>query len=98
MRSAEYGMEGFGSRESRRSTTPTGGSPMTILALEFSTERRTVAVLRRVAGVSPATPGSIARADSRDTGALTLVEDALRGAGIEREAVECIAVGLGPGS
>jgi tRNA threonylcarbamoyl adenosine modification protein YeaZ len=71
---------------------------MTILALEFSTEQRTVAILQRVAGVSPAVPASIARSDSRDIGGLTLVEDALRNAGVERETVGCIAVGLGPGS
>lgn len=64
---------------------------MTILALEFSTEQRSVAVryADRVACVESA---------SRAVGGLTLVEQALREAGIEREAIECVAVGLGPGS
>jgi tRNA threonylcarbamoyl adenosine modification protein YeaZ len=64
---------------------------MTILALEFSTEQRSVAVRHA---------GRLARAESasRAVGGLTLVEQALRDAGIEREAIECVAVGLGPGS
>lgn len=65
---------------------------MKILALEFSSARRGVAVLEgdRVLGVAEAagiTPGPLA-----------LVESALKSAQTEREQIECIAVGLGPGS
>jgi tRNA threonylcarbamoyl adenosine modification protein YeaZ len=64
---------------------------MIILALEFSTEQRSVAV-RHAGGTARA--GS----DSRAVGGLTLVEQALRDSGIEREELECVVVGLGPGS
>jgi tRNA threonylcarbamoyl adenosine modification protein YeaZ len=64
---------------------------MMILALEFSTEQRSVAVRHRSGTARAAS-------DSRAVGGLTLVEQALRDAGLEREAVECVAVGLGPGS
>jgi tRNA threonylcarbamoyl adenosine modification protein YeaZ len=65
---------------------------MKILALEFSSARRGVAVIEddRVLGVAEAagiTPGPLA-----------LVESALKSAQAEREQIECIAVGLGPGS
>lgn len=65
---------------------------MKILALEFSSARRGVAVIEadRVLGLAEAagiTPGPLA-----------LVESALKSAQAEREQIECIAVGLGPGS
>src|SRR5438045_667511 len=66
---------------------------MKILALEFSSDRRSVAVL----------DGGRVRARAEQSGARTggvlgLVESALREAGLEREQVDCLAVGLGPGS
>jgi tRNA threonylcarbamoyl adenosine modification protein YeaZ len=64
---------------------------MTILALEFSTEQRSVAV-RHAGGVAGA------RSASRAVGGLTLVEQCLQRAGLEPAAVTCVAVGLGPGS
>ncbi len=66
---------------------------MKILALEFSSERRSVAIVDdgRVCGRAQE-PGA------RGGRALRLVESALREAGLEREQVECLAVGLGPGS
>jgi tRNA threonylcarbamoyl adenosine modification protein YeaZ len=66
---------------------------MTILALEFSSARRSAAVL----GPS----GEALASDDRpeqSTRAFTLIEEALRKARLERSAIECIAVGLGPGS
>ena len=64
---------------------------MTILAIEFSSETRSAAVLSdgRVAGHAAETGGRRA---------IGLVEKALQQAGAEREDVEIIAVGLGPGS
>ncbi len=70
---------------------------MKILALEFSTERRSVAIAAANAAGEIAILGQ-AFSDSRDVGALTLVEQALREATCERTAVECIVVGTGPGS
>jgi tRNA threonylcarbamoyl adenosine modification protein YeaZ len=65
---------------------------MKILALEFSSERRGVAVFD--AGV---VRGAVA-ATGHVPGAMELIEAALREAGVEREAIECIAIGIGPGS
>ncbi|MEQ2007031.1 MAG: tRNA (adenosine(37)-N6)-threonylcarbamoyltransferase complex dimerization subunit type 1 TsaB [Limisphaerales bacterium] len=62
------------------------------MALEFSSARRGVAVVDgdRVLGH--------AEAEGITPGPFELIESALRAAGLEREQVECIAVGLGPGS
>ncbi len=66
---------------------------MKILAIEFSTEQRSVAVVEngtvRAAAMETAT---------RSTPAFALIERALAEARLEREAIECLAVGLGPGS
>jgi tRNA threonylcarbamoyladenosine biosynthesis protein TsaB len=65
---------------------------MTMLALEFSSAQRSAAVWRA---------GSVSEAiesGGRGTNAFGLITKALAGAGIEREQIEVIAVGLGPGS
>jgi tRNA threonylcarbamoyladenosine biosynthesis protein TsaB len=65
---------------------------MTILALEFSSEQRSVAVARG---------GSITEAietGGRNTAAFGMIERVLADAKIEREQIDVIAVGLGPGS
>jgi tRNA threonylcarbamoyl adenosine modification protein YeaZ len=66
---------------------------MTILALEFSSLRRSAAVWG---------PSGKALASSQDreqtTRAFALIEEALGQAGIERKNIDCIAVGVGPGS
>ena len=66
---------------------------MKILAVEFSSDQRSVAILNdgAVLGRAEETGGRTARAFS-------LIERALSEAKIEREAIECIAVGIGPGS
>jgi tRNA threonylcarbamoyladenosine biosynthesis protein TsaB len=72
---------------------------MRILAFEFSSAQRSVAAL-------DADPGGVARAWGEavetDSGQAMrpfgLIEAALREAGLEREQIEAIAVGLGPGS
>ena len=66
---------------------------MTILAIEFSSDQRSVAVFDggRVCGAASEIGG-------RSVKALGLVESALRAVKLEREQIECIAVGLGPGS
>jgi len=66
---------------------------MTILALEFSSERRSVALARN--GVLLAEAGETG---GRDTKAFALIENVLSAAKITREQIEVIAVGLGPGS
>lgn len=65
---------------------------MTILALEFSTTRRSAAILHH---------GGMAQsieAGGHGTNAFNLVETALAEAGLDRGQIEVIAVGLGPGS
>jgi len=69
---------------------------MKILALEFSSPQRSVAVVQS-GGPSP--PLLLARAgETSGHRALGLVEEALQRAHCEREEIEAIAVGLGPGS
>ncbi len=65
---------------------------MTILALEFSSSQRSAAAGHE---------GNVAEAietGGHGTSAFRLIAQALAGAGIEREQIEVIAVGLGPGS
>ena len=66
---------------------------MKILAVEFSSGQRSVAVCvdGQVRGRAEETGGRTARA-------LTLIERALAEAKMDREEIECITVGLGPGS
>ena len=68
---------------------------MTILALEFSSPQRSVAVLR----VGSATlSAEIVETGGRGTNAFGMIENALAEAKLEREQIEAIAAGLGPGS
>ena len=71
---------------------------MKILALEFSSPRRSVAVVESGDGANPVVLGSATETGGRNTQAIGLVEAALSQAGMEREAIECLAVGIGPGS
>lgn len=66
---------------------------MTILAIEFSSERRSVAVAAdgNILGKAEETGGRTARV-------FALIERAMVQAQIERERIDSIAIGLGPGS
>src|SRR5262245_3857875 len=67
---------------------------MKILALEFSSAQRGVAVLNAAAT-------GIACFEVVETGGIGpfgMIDQALRNASLEREQIECVAVGLGPGS
>lgn len=66
---------------------------MKILAIEFASEQRSVAVL-----VDEEPHGAATETMGRATHACALIECALRQARVERESIEVIAVGLGPGS
>ena len=68
---------------------------MTILALEFSSPQRSVAVLRTGNGQVAA---EAVEAGGRNTMAFGMIEKVLAEAKIERGEIEVIAVGLGPGS
>lgn len=66
---------------------------MKILAIEFSSDQRSVAVWAD--GRIQAAAMEIA---TRATHAFALIEQALTQARLEREQIECLALGLGPGS
>jgi len=73
---------------------------MKILALEFSSAQRSVAVVQTGADAtrSPASSSEALETGARSANLLSLVEDALRAAQLDRAQIECLAVGLGPGS
>ena len=66
---------------------------MKILAIEFAAHQRGVAVL-----VDGQLRGTASETRGRTTHTCGLIERALQQAALEREAIEVIAVGLGPGS
>jgi tRNA threonylcarbamoyladenosine biosynthesis protein TsaB len=67
---------------------------MKILAVEFSSAQRSVAIADEAAGVR----GAAAESGGRSVKAIAMVKAALDQAGLKREEIDCIAVGLGPGS
>ena len=72
---------------------------MTLLAIDFSSPQRSVAVLRGNAkGKIPPALSEVVETGTLSTHAFNMIESALREAGLEREQIECLAVGLGPGS
>ena len=71
---------------------------MKILALEFSSPQRSAAVTQERTAAGPLALGEAIETGARSTNALGLVEEALRQAQIERAQIECLVIGLGPGS
>ena len=67
---------------------------MMILALEFSSDRRSVALARGGDVLAEA----VQHTESRATDALGMIEKVLADGKVSREEIEVIAVGLGPGS
>ena len=70
-----------------------GGLPMTCLALEFSTDRRSVSVTRGNEVLA-----EVIHQGTQRTPILTLIDSALRQSGLGRRQVDRLVVGLGPGS
>jgi tRNA threonylcarbamoyladenosine biosynthesis protein TsaB len=66
---------------------------MTILALEFSSPQRSVAIARDGIVLS-----ETVESGGRNTAAFGMIEKVLAESQLEREAIEIISVGLGPGS
>lgn len=66
---------------------------MKILALEFSSPQRSVAILQSDAQVC-----EVIETGAGANAPLVIIEEALREAKLEREQIECLAVGIGPGS
>jgi tRNA threonylcarbamoyl adenosine modification protein YeaZ len=71
---------------------------MKILAFEFSSPQRSVAVVRDRTDAGPLSLGEAIETGARSTNALGMVEDVLRQAQLDRAQIECLAIGLGPGS
>ncbi len=81
---------------------------MKILALEFSSSQRSVAIVQPGASpgdesVGTVRPAAMVVAEVIETGAggarpLAMIDKALLQSGFEREQIECLVVGLGPGS
>jgi tRNA threonylcarbamoyladenosine biosynthesis protein TsaB len=68
---------------------------MKILALDFSSAQRSAAVFN---DDDAAAHEAVDASPGRDMKPFALIESALRQAKLEREDIECIAVGIGPGS
>jgi tRNA threonylcarbamoyl adenosine modification protein YeaZ len=71
---------------------------MKILALEFSSSERSAAVLEVGTDCSRLARGEAMESGPRAVGAFAMIDTALQQAQFEREQIECIAVGIGPGS
>src|SRR5512140_2040605 len=70
---------------------------MKILAFEFSTSQRSVAALNLGSDIGPRSCEVVESLEA-NSGPLAMAETALHEAGLEREQIDCIAIGLGPGS
>ena len=66
---------------------------MKILAFEFSSARRSVALVTESQAIE-----AVSETDARSTTAFALIGDVLKRTGLDRQDIECVAVGLGPGS
>jgi tRNA threonylcarbamoyl adenosine modification protein YeaZ len=71
---------------------------MKILAIEFSSPQRSVAVVDAGGQVGTFCPGEAIETGAQATNALGLVAEALREGQLDRAQIGCLAVGLGPGS
>src|SRR5438093_6385986 len=70
---------------------------MKILAVEFSSTHRSVAVLDADSS-KPRAVGISHESQGRETHAFAMIEKALEQAGLSRQSIECLVIGLGPGS
>ena len=71
---------------------------MKILALEFSSPQRSVAVVQDGADAGALSLSEAVEAGAGAAKTFGLVEQVLNEARLEREQIECLAIGLGPGS
>jgi tRNA threonylcarbamoyl adenosine modification protein YeaZ len=70
---------------------------MKILAFDFSSEERSVAICDSLNG-APAILGWASERGYRSTHAISLIETALASAKLTRDEIDCLALGIGPGS
>jgi tRNA threonylcarbamoyl adenosine modification protein YeaZ len=71
---------------------------MKILALEFSSPQRSVAVVETGREAAHACLSEVIQSGPEPANLLGMIADALREAKFDREQIECLAIGLGPGS
>lgn len=71
---------------------------MKILALEFSSPQRSAAVLQAGAELAQECLSEVIQTGAQSANALGMIADALREARVERDQIQCLAIGLGPGS
>ncbi len=71
---------------------------MTILALEFSSPQRSVAIVRGRAGGAAGVIGEVVETGTGGTKAFEMIQSVLRETKLEREQIQVLAIGLGPGS
>ncbi|MEY2427605.1 MAG: tRNA threonylcarbamoyladenosine biosynthesis protein TsaB [Verrucomicrobiota bacterium] len=71
---------------------------MKILALEFSSPQRSVAVIQAGPDAAHVCPSEVIQSGPESANALEMIAECLREAKIDREQIECLAIGLGPGS
>jgi tRNA threonylcarbamoyl adenosine modification protein YeaZ len=71
---------------------------MTILALEFSSPQRSVALVRERTDAGPLALGEAIETGARSNNTLGLIKEALRQAQLDRAQIDCLVIGLGPGS
>jgi tRNA threonylcarbamoyl adenosine modification protein YeaZ len=71
---------------------------MKILALEFSSPQRSAAIVCATASDGTFIASEVVETGARGSNALGMIESVLLDAKLEREQIECLAVGLGPGS
>jgi len=71
---------------------------MRILALEFSSPQLSVALLEADSQGHELRVSEMAEANTRSARALGLIESVLNSAQVDRALVDCLAIGLGPGS
>lgn len=57
-----------------------------------------MAIVEKQSDLNPIMRGFATETGGRNTHAIALIDDALRQAQMERESIDCIAIGLGPGS
>src|SRR5579859_6762493 len=74
------------------------GFVMKILALEFSSPQRSVALVQKANSAEMVMEHEVVETGNRSSKPFEMIEEVLRQSGTEREQVERLAIGLGPGS
>ena len=77
---------------------PRAGLAMNILALEFSSSQRSVAVVQSDARRAGLGIAEVIESGGKSGHPFQMIDECLHQARIEREQIDCLAIGLGPGS